>query len=87
MNPRLPLLLAKFDGPLGRFRRSLQPEIPPDPWPEEVDAAVRSPEAVPLCIDCLYPQEHHHWFWMLRRTRGRPICTEQRKEIEFEENA
>ena len=54
--------LSRYDGPLARWLRRLWSEFPPDPWPREIDAAVRSSEAVPLCIDCLYPQEAHRWF-------------------------
>jgi len=54
--------LSRYDGPLARWLRRLWSEFPPDPWPKDVDAAVRSSEAVPLCIDCLYPQEAHRWF-------------------------
>jgi hypothetical protein len=121
--------------------------FPPDPWPKEVDISVRAPDAIPLCIDCLYPQEEHpwfcphchfptgecvpmmhylqifslgevlrcgvigppekglarkifliflsisqyaifapiYWYWMARKSRGRPICHAQRKDIAFEE--
>lgn len=38
------------------------PVVRADPWPAEVDAAVKAPSAVPLCTNCLYPQEHHRWF-------------------------
>jgi hypothetical protein len=54
--------LSRYDGPLARWMRCLWPTIPPDPWPKDIDAAVRLPDAVPLCIDCLYPQEAHRWF-------------------------
>ena len=54
--------LASFDGPLAHLVLGFCPEVPPDPWPEDVDAAVRSLDAVPLCIDCLCPQEGHRWF-------------------------
>jgi len=40
-----------------------------DPWSKEVDEAVRSPEAQPVCSNCLMPQEHHFWFC---RECGRP---------------
>ena len=54
--------LSRYEGPLARLIRDLWSHVPPDPWPQEIDAAVRLPEAVPLCIDCLYPQEAHRWF-------------------------
>lgn len=42
--------------PLSEFRQA-------DPWPAEIDAAVRAPGAQPLCINCLYPHEGpHQWF-------------------------
>ncbi len=34
----------------------------PDPWPQEVDLAVKARDAIPVCINCLYPQEGHRWF-------------------------
>ena len=34
----------------------------PDPWPPEVDEALRQEEAVPLCHHCLTPQQHNGWF-------------------------
>jgi hypothetical protein len=37
-------------------------KTPADPWPTEIDVAVRDREAVPLCINCLFPQEAHRWF-------------------------
>jgi hypothetical protein len=52
-----------FNGPLARlFRAMFSGGRRPDPWPSEIDAAVRSPVAVPLCVNCLYPQEGHRWF-------------------------
>ncbi len=35
---------------------------PCDPWASEVDLAVRARDAIPLCVDCLYPQEGPLWF-------------------------
>ena len=54
--------LSRYDGPLARWLRRLWSDVPPDPWPKEINAAVRSPEAVPLCVYCLCPQAHHSWF-------------------------
>jgi len=34
----------------------------PDPWGPELEAALEAPEAVPLCHDCLMPQQHNGWF-------------------------
>lgn len=137
-----------FNGPLARLIRS-QFAGYPDPWPAEIDAAVKGEGAVPLCFNCLYPQEEAtsswrcphcrfpigeyvpmnpylqlfligevlrqgvmgpperrvgvqaflvvfslgqyavfapiYWFWMIRRAQGKPICTENRREIAFEE--
>jgi len=53
---------AYFDGPLARLLLSAIPPGRPDPWPKEIDIAVRKPDAVPLCINCLYPQAAHRWF-------------------------
>jgi hypothetical protein len=54
--------LENFDGPLARLVRACFPKPLPDPWPKEVDDEVRSLDAVPVCIDCLYPQVDHRWF-------------------------
>jgi hypothetical protein len=58
--------LQSFDGPLARlvrrWCRQWFPAAPPDPWPEQVDEDARSPDAVPLCIDCLRPQTGLGWF-------------------------
>jgi len=42
--------------------REIASKIPPDPWPQEVDLAVRAKDAVPVCINCLYPQQGQRWF-------------------------
>ena len=139
-----------YNGPLAQLlRRTLSEGRHPDPWSAETDAAVRGPSAVPLCINCLFPQGPHrwfcphcgfptgdcvavmpylqvfvmgealrrgvagsperragvqfflvvyssaeyavfaplYWFWMWRRARGKPIGTECREPIAFEENA
>jgi len=33
-----------------------------EPWDRDVDDALESPDAVPLCEHCLTPQEHAGWF-------------------------
>jgi hypothetical protein len=45
-----------FNGPLAHLLRNVARHSPPDPWPAEIEAAVRSQDAVPLCPDCLHPQ-------------------------------
>jgi hypothetical protein len=42
--------------------REIASKIPPDPWSQEVDLAVRAKDAIPVCINCLYPQQGHRWF-------------------------
>jgi hypothetical protein len=37
-------------------------KVPADPWPLEIDQAVRKRDAVPVCVDCLCPQESHGGF-------------------------
>jgi len=34
----------------------------PDPWPAELDAAVRAPDAIPVCHRCTTPCELPVWF-------------------------
>ena len=34
----------------------------PDPWGKEIEDAVNHEGAVPLCHNCLAPQEHNGWF-------------------------
>ncbi len=34
----------------------------PDPWGDEIDKAINSDDAIPLCHHCLTPQEHTGWF-------------------------
>ena len=52
-----------FNGPLARLlRREFAEARRPDPWSTEVDAAVRESSAVPLCTNCLFPQEENRWF-------------------------
>jgi hypothetical protein len=60
-NPREPM----FQGPLAHALRALfAHEHRPDPWPEEVDREIRRPDAQPLCLRCLSPQERipQRWF-------------------------
>ena len=134
---------------LVRKIRHIASTAPPDPWPEEIDLAVKDRGAIPVCVNCLYPQEGHrwlcphcafptgeyvttmpylqvfavgeffrrgvigppamgfiglaafvfysasqyapfapiYWFWMIRRASGKPICSEHRKDLKFEETA
>ena len=140
------LALAIF---LFRKIRAMAAEAPPDPWPQEVDVAVKAREAIPVCTNCLFPQEGHrwfcphcgypageyvttmpylqifavgevfrrgvlgppekgfarkaflviysvceyaifapvYWFWMVRKSRGKPICTARREGLKFDEAA
>ena len=50
-----------FNGPLAKLVRGLFAEDYRDPWPAEIAAAVKDPAAVPLCYNCLYPQEETLW--------------------------
>ncbi|MDD5706230.1 MAG: hypothetical protein PHR35_09910 [Kiritimatiellae bacterium] len=34
----------------------------PNPWPEEVDAEVRAPDAIPVCHHCMTPCDDPVWF-------------------------
>ena len=34
----------------------------PDPWPSDIDAAVRAPNAIPVCHHCTTPCELPVWF-------------------------
>ena len=38
------------------------PKKASDPCPSEVDLAVRTEDAVPVCVSCLFPQEERSWF-------------------------
>ena len=51
-----------FNGPLAELARSYLIPLPSDPWSREVDASVRAETAIPLCVDCLYPQEEERSF-------------------------
>jgi hypothetical protein len=42
--------------------REVASDVSPDPWSREVDLAVRAKDAIPVCMDCLYPQEERLWF-------------------------
>jgi hypothetical protein len=42
--------------------RRLASKTASDPWPREVDVEVRDPSAIPLCVNCTFPQEGHYWF-------------------------
>jgi hypothetical protein len=48
----------RFNGPLARLMR----QRTPDPWSLDVDRAMRGADAVPLCTNCLYPQDDGKWF-------------------------
>jgi hypothetical protein len=46
-----------FNGPLAKLLRSaFAAGYQPDPWPAEIDAAVRDAAAIPVCSNCLAPQ-------------------------------
>jgi len=47
---------------LTSWLRRVASRTAPDPWPREVDVGVRDPTAIPLCVNCTYPQEGHCWF-------------------------
>lgn len=51
-----------FKGPLANLLLGPPRESPPDPWPADVDEAVRRRDATPLCLHCLAPQPGHRWF-------------------------
>ena len=42
--------------------RQMAAAAPPDPWPAEVDRAIREKDAIPVCVNCLQPQSGHQWF-------------------------
>ncbi|ACB76884.1 hypothetical protein [Opitutus terrae] len=50
-----------FNGPLAQMLRRAFRDTP-NPWPDEIEKAVRAPEAVPLCLNCLAPQTRDGWF-------------------------
>ena len=52
----------RYNGPLTRFIRNTIALGRSDPWPADIDAEARDPRAVPLCLNCLCPQERHVWF-------------------------
>lgn len=47
---------------VNRLHRFLNPVLPPDPWPEELDRAVRADDAVEVCHHCFTPLTPFHWF-------------------------
>ncbi len=47
---------------LVRWILELLRDIPPDPWPAELDQAVRRRDATPVCVECLSPQDARGWF-------------------------
>ena len=51
-----------FNGPLAHLVRSVFRARRPDPWPTEIDRAVRDPQAEALCLHCLFPQGPHPRF-------------------------
>ena len=53
---------SQYQGPLAMALRRLFERGPADPWPQEVDAAVRAGDASPVCLNCLRPQSEHYWF-------------------------
>jgi hypothetical protein len=58
---RLATLAAAVLALVAAMRR-LAKNYAPDPWPAEVDAAVRNRQAVPACVNCLFPQDGREWF-------------------------
>src|SRR5262245_2492602 len=36
--------------------------VKPNPWPQEVDAALKEESATPICCRCLEPVGEHHLF-------------------------
>ena len=42
--------------------REIAGQTSPDPRPQEIDRAVKASDAVPLCMECLYPQDERRWF-------------------------
>jgi hypothetical protein len=53
---------AVFTGLLAWRIREIASHARADPWPPEADIAARARDAVPLCVNCLCPQEGHPWF-------------------------
>lgn len=48
--------------PLFAWLRALWGRPKPDPWPADLDQAVRGPDAVPVCHRCLAALEETAWF-------------------------
>lgn len=46
---------------LFRRVRAIASKTESDPWSQEVDLAVRDRGAIPVCTNCLHPQEGHRW--------------------------
>jgi len=42
--------------------RAFWPAVQPDPWPDEIDQAVRDPDALSVCHHCFAPQSGEEWF-------------------------
>jgi hypothetical protein len=53
------LALAAILGLIAWWRRL---PVTANPWPADVEAAVNDPDAVPLCFNCLAPQDPPRWF-------------------------
>ena len=34
----------------------------PNPWSPEIEQSIQSEDAMPVCVRCFTPQEHHNWF-------------------------
>jgi len=51
-----------YDTVYAKPRRLILRPPPPDPWPPEVDTAVRRGNAVPVCHRCFTPQINTGWF-------------------------
>ena len=47
---------------IAKWIRAWLATCPPDPWPPELDEAVRDPAALAVCHHCFAPQEDSGWF-------------------------
>ena len=45
-----------------RFREWIRSFERPNPWPDELDIAIRAPDAVPICHHCMTPCDFPAWF-------------------------
>src|SRR3954468_23812942 len=46
-----------------KYLRELRSSPPtPNPWPDDIEAAVHQPDALPICHRCFTPQNHNGWF-------------------------